>query len=325
MYTSSLPRLLFDILDLARLAPSVHNVQPWRCDWDGKKLQLSVAKERMLREGDPTGRELWISIGAFIETIIASADALGISISYTLSDTPSLELPFMTFLLATKKLTGKPELVSAITNRCSDRAAYSTRGLSKLELEVLNDIWKSKHVSVHILSEPNQLATIADMTGQGIAMALSLPGFRQELAQLIRINSSSAHTGLFGYALGYGSLRARLEPYLVRSGRGRLAQAAREEAAWKASGAVAVILTSGDTAEFWLQAGRAYTRVGLVATRLNLHLSTSAAAVEASDFHLEVEKLCGKPTSRLQVIMRLGYSDRKVHSSPRLSVPELFD
>jgi hypothetical protein len=232
MYTSSLPKSLQDILELARLAPSVHNVQPWRCTWDGKSLQLSVAKDRMLRDGDPTGRELWISIGAFVETIIVAAEALGISVSYSLSDTPTIDAPFMKLSLATKKATAKLELAAAICERRSDRAPYSTQALKKSELSALKNVWQSDHVSVHILSELSQIAVVADMTGQGIAMALSLPGFRQELARLIRPNSSSERTGLFGYALGYGSVRARLEPYLVRSGRGRLAQAAKEEAAW---------------------------------------------------------------------------------------------
>ncbi|MEO7617895.1 MAG: hypothetical protein ABIS59_03590, partial [Candidatus Saccharibacteria bacterium] len=190
MYTSSLPTLLSDILELARLAPSVHNVQPWHCAWDGNKLQINVAKERMLRDGDPTRRELWISVGAFIETIIAAAEALGTSISYTISETPTIDAPFMSLSLAAKKASVKPELTSAITKRCSDRAPYSSQRLSETELTSLRNVWKSDHVSVHVLPELSQIATVADMTGQGIAMALSLPGFRQELAELIRPNSS---------------------------------------------------------------------------------------------------------------------------------------
>ncbi|MEO7981435.1 MAG: nitroreductase, partial [Sporichthyaceae bacterium] len=54
---------LIAAVDLARLAPSVHNTQPWRFRVDGDVLTLSRDPARQLEVLDPTGRQQVISCG----------------------------------------------------------------------------------------------------------------------------------------------------------------------------------------------------------------------------------------------------------------------
>ena len=57
-------RALEDAADLALLAPSVHNSQPWRIELHGDRLDLRADRSRQLMTLDPLGRELVISAGA---------------------------------------------------------------------------------------------------------------------------------------------------------------------------------------------------------------------------------------------------------------------
>ncbi|MET7426307.1 nitroreductase [Dactylosporangium sp. NPDC005555] len=50
--------------DTARLAPSVHNTQPWRWTVSGDRLELHAVTDRQLREQDPAGRLMLVSCGA---------------------------------------------------------------------------------------------------------------------------------------------------------------------------------------------------------------------------------------------------------------------
>ncbi|NEW46899.1 hypothetical protein GV792_01395 [Nocardia cyriacigeorgica] len=56
-------------------APSVHNTQPWRWEFDGTTLSLSRDDDRRLAAADPTGRQLVISCGAVLHhlrTVLAA-------------------------------------------------------------------------------------------------------------------------------------------------------------------------------------------------------------------------------------------------------------
>jgi nitroreductase len=47
----------------ARLAPSIHNTQPWRWHFDGQTLSLRADPDRLLGVVDPAGRQLLVSCG----------------------------------------------------------------------------------------------------------------------------------------------------------------------------------------------------------------------------------------------------------------------
>src|SRR4051812_29830309 len=56
----------------ARLAPSIHNSQPWRMRLDGDALVLELDPDRLLPAIDPYGRQAWISCGCALFNARAS-------------------------------------------------------------------------------------------------------------------------------------------------------------------------------------------------------------------------------------------------------------
>ncbi|MEH0973320.1 nitroreductase [Micromonospora sp. CPCC 205546] len=57
-------------------APSAHNTQPWRLDHRGGEVRVGWDRADALPAADPTGRDLRLSLGAFVETcLVVAADA----------------------------------------------------------------------------------------------------------------------------------------------------------------------------------------------------------------------------------------------------------
>ncbi len=65
------------LVELACLAPSVHNTQPWLWEYDGRGIVLRADLDRRLTASDPRGRNLTISCGAALHHVQFAARALG--------------------------------------------------------------------------------------------------------------------------------------------------------------------------------------------------------------------------------------------------------
>jgi hypothetical protein len=77
-----------DLTDLRRLepqffrAPSAHNTQPWLLDYSPDRVELGFDPARALPVGDPTRRDLHLSLGAFVEAALISASAAGTAVRF---------------------------------------------------------------------------------------------------------------------------------------------------------------------------------------------------------------------------------------------------
>jgi hypothetical protein len=63
-------------------APSAHNTQPWIVDYGPGRVELRYDPDRALAAGDPTGRDLFLSLGAFVEAVLVVASASGIPVAF---------------------------------------------------------------------------------------------------------------------------------------------------------------------------------------------------------------------------------------------------
>ena len=62
-------------------APSAHNTQPWRPEYHADRIVIDVDAARSLPDSDPTGRDLALGIGAFVETCLIVSAELGLSVT----------------------------------------------------------------------------------------------------------------------------------------------------------------------------------------------------------------------------------------------------
>ena len=68
---------IHSILYYASLAPSGHNAQPWSVRLSNGEMWIGTDRSRWLPKVDPTNREVALSLGAFVENLMAAAPAYG--------------------------------------------------------------------------------------------------------------------------------------------------------------------------------------------------------------------------------------------------------
>jgi hypothetical protein len=84
-----------------------------------------------------------------------------------------------------------------------------------------------------------------------------------------------------------------------------------------------VLLADGDMRKYWFRVGRVYLRVSLKLEDLGLSQATSAAIVEASNYHDDIEASL-HTTKRALAIIRIGQGSTNKQYSPRLTAAELL-
>jgi hypothetical protein len=70
-----------------RRAPSAHNTQPWVVSYAANEVRIGVDPARSLPVSDPTGRDLELGLGAFVESCLVVAADAGLAVD-AVSDGP---------------------------------------------------------------------------------------------------------------------------------------------------------------------------------------------------------------------------------------------
>ncbi|RGC65408.1 hypothetical protein C5N14_29100 [Micromonospora sp. MW-13] len=63
-------------------APSAHNTQPWRLGYQAGAIRVRWDPADALPAADPSARDLWLSLGAFVETCLVVAADAGLMIEF---------------------------------------------------------------------------------------------------------------------------------------------------------------------------------------------------------------------------------------------------
>lgn len=317
---STVEKKLEEIITLAQYAPSVHNSQPWIITVHKNTVVVGIDEENKLEQGDPTGRETFISLGIFCEAIAIAAGSFGFSLKSEILKDKEVSLEFAN---KGKVESDSKELIRLLRQRSTDRSIYKPTTVNKEALTRLTNSYKKRGVTIHVVTERENIDEIADLTARGIGVALSSPDFREELSHLLVLPWSRSKRGISVFSLRIPSVIALMEPLLIRVGFGLKHEVSLEKKRWQSASAVILITTKGDMQADWFVAGKAYLRSALTAEALGLSQATSAATVEASSFHEDVESILSTQ-ERLQSVTRLGAGSSRKTRSPRIPARELI-
>jgi hypothetical protein len=302
------------IIDIARFAPSVHNTQPWKVSVKNSAVVIKIDKSISLKYSDPTGRETYISLGIFTEAIIIAAKISGLKVGRVILNKNESVIEFVEAGKNPDAETKK--LISCLHSRCTDRSIFTPIQISEKIISKIESCFSLPGVTVKVVIDRSLIDKMAELTSKGIGLALSNPDFREELSGYLTLPFSKKKRGISVLSLRIPTLLAILEPKLIRHGIGLHSEVKVEKKRWLSASAIIFITTRGDIGWDWFCAGRAYLRTSLVAEEVGLSQATSAATVEASTFHEDVEKMLGTQ-QRLQCVTRLGQGSSKKIFSPR--------
>lgn len=304
-----------EVLELARWAPSSHNTQPWLVNVEGGGLIVNYDPSRHLKVGDPEMRELYMSLGCFIETFILAAEAVGRKAEYKFLGSAAR--------VAELRLAGQikqvPEFAGLIRSRRSDRGKFEPHKPSEAIVNKLGSLKQGK-ANVFMTISTDEVNFLGDMTFEATLELMSPPAFREELAGWIRHNWTRRPDGMPGYTQGIPGPISLIGPKLIK----RVSKTAQDQA--KKDGGrvrqavgVALICTTGKTKADWVDAGRLFQRFWLELERAGLRASAISPATISVDTSRQISDrldLTGCPVG----LLRFGYSGRKPpKASPRLT------
>lgn len=276
------------LLRYAVLAPSSHNIQPWRCVIRGPRLEVYRDEKYTLKDGDPTYREAFISIGGFIENFVIAAHHFGFEteISDVCFDARETLAAIITLKPTKKSFPEEQDLFQGITRRHTNRGRYE-KELDSTILESITALASDQDIGVFMISDARAKERLAKLVGQAFFIAMSLSGIRDEMIELISRTRDGASTGMY-----YESMIERAPPMPVSFAKipkplKRWFMIAvskylhRELTVRYAESPVSIVIgTKIDGPTAWIKAGRAMERVLILAASHGITHDIAAGPIE---------------------------------------------
>lgn len=312
------------LLRYAILAPSNHNSQPWAIHIRNGYIELFADRSRSSPNSDPLDRELIISCGAFLGFLRAAAHAFGYSLEIGIFPDPTNEdLLAKISLRNARNCAPDHAVLQAITNRRTNRYAFSSKPLTSEQIQILSIPEHQNKAAVIWLESKEDKASLVRMIMDADKVQFEDPSFLRELASWLRPPATSAADGVQSSSIGISGFAAYVAPLILRTFDMGEGKAARDQGLIKGSAAFAVFTTAFDTPRDWLLCGQALCDFLLRAQQLGLKVSYLNQPCEVGEirFRLGVLDLVhGIP----QLVLRVGCNTITPPPTPRRPVKQLI-
>lgn len=317
--SSNTSNIITELVSLARFSPSSHNTQPWTVKIDASAAAITIGYDlsRQLKFGDPENRELFLTLGCFIETLICAASDRGLEATYDFISQEPSSVARVTF----KPAEATNEWVRLIQKRRSDRRLYEQKPLPSDVSSELSGINRGQ-ASLLLVDNIEDIAFLAKMTEESTFKIMSDKNFRNELASWVRTNYTKQQDGMPGYTQGMPGPVSLLGPWFIRNMKPVPADQAKKDANRVSHSAViGLVCIPENSFNNWVDAGRVYQAACLNATKYDIKTTgVSAAIVEETSTATIVSyfKLNNQPVA----LMRFGYKEGQVRRTNRLPVTD---
>jgi nitroreductase len=328
----------------ALLAPNPHNRQPWLADLrrDGE-ITLVCDGARLLPETDPSGRQILIGCGAFIELAVIAAAERGHVVQvepFPAGEPLTSELPggrpVARLLLRADPAPPRDALFAQITRRHTNKNVYDgTREIPQANWQALADSAAGLNVMTGAIAEPAQIGQIRAIMRESFATEMSTPRTWLETARLLRIGPSEIERSRDGIAL-MGTM-PRISDSLglfdrfevPARGSSNFSRTMQRWAPQETGSGYVWIASRGNSRRSQIDTGRAYVRMHLQATAAGIDMHPQSQSLqefaEVREQFDALHSLLGfDPTAvRIQMMSRIGYAATPAGPSPRRELNEL--
>jgi nitroreductase len=305
--TGSLKEKINFWLEYAILAPSAHNTQPWQWQLDGNQLSILRDYEHSLKESDPTSRETFLSLGAFIENLVVAAGFFGYKAkvfyrALTVHDQLAAEISFEA---DGTSIRSSERLFTGITKRHTNRGFYHPEPLTSDVAQGLA-VPSEVGISIHQVGDATTKEKVAELVGRGTAIALGMPTMEKELGELVWSEASPRPTGMMIEALVEGAQPQETGLDWVRNELDPQSQGHYWQQTFASAPLHIIIASELDNPAAWLASGRVMERVLLASAALGMNHCIAAAPVEIPTLLPSLRQLIDGD-DRPQALFRLGF------------------
>jgi nitroreductase len=291
--------------DAARLAPSVHNTQPWRWVVRGDRLELFAAPDRQLHEQDPQGRLMQLSCGAALHHALVALAAEGWAYRV---DRPA-EQP-LAVVHADRHEPAEPgamRRMQLLRVRHTDRRTLSDEPLAPETREALVAAARHGGAQLHILNRDQvlQLAVMIEHAGEAEQRDESLQAETKAWVGGDRPDRTGLPDAVIPAELPLTTVAER--DFGVA---GTLPVGSGHDSA----AAYAVLYGDGDEPRDWLRAGEALSEVWLSATEHGAGVLPLSSPIELDFTRQALRRMLGN-TGYPYLVLRVGLTDPE-HAGP---------
>ena len=312
-------RLLF-LCRYAILAPSGHNTQPWRIEQkDDGGLDLYINRAHFLEGGSEALLQVepHVSMGTFLETLMAA----GLGHGYQVAVQYVLEGDKIANIAMGKRVKPVPELLAAIKSRVSNRNFFET---AKLDPKLINSLGVSgfSGVKSSIIENRAEIEWLATQTEIAIKAIMSSRKYRRELSQWVRNNFTGKYDGMPGFTHGVAGFPSLFAKIAINASAKLGPPAGHSADLIRNSSALIIVGYSDEELANYIDVGREYSRVSLLAQRHSVSSSALGAAVIDPTSRKDVVAHFGLDY-RPVVILRVGRTKINAPHTPRWSLASL--
>ena len=332
---------LIALVEEARRAPSVHNIQPTRWSLAGARgLALRADPDRRLPVADPTGHDVRVSLGAACEGMaialarrgyVAGPAETAPSVSpANVGSSPAAAVESVAWLPFERGERPDP-LADAVLHRAAYRGAFKTTDAALLD-RLGRQLEPAGHVLVRDRARIKELAKMADHASDEL---LRNPGYWPETWRWLRLSSSDPgwdRDGLNADALALSGVervlgRVLMAPPAFESMRRLGLAGALISERSKIESAGALILFTAPAGEDPFATGRVFYRTWLEVTSCGLALCPISVLTDSKRTNAEIRRLFALPAERRLVnVFRVGQAPAGFPKrlTPRLPAEELI-
>jgi hypothetical protein len=323
-----------DWLAGARAAPSRFNSQPWCfAVQPNGDVEVSWDPSRMLAVSDPTGRDLFLSLGAAVESACLQAAAAGKPLIFVPAD--GQEPEHVGRLVSTQVAAAREDrrLAQFLAERRTARTPHLQFAIPPVVQLALRRETVGWGCRLHVESDRSAVRRLAVLSRQAAVEQYSREETRADLRAWYRLSPADldqCQDGVTAECLELDGImltltRLALNPKsigLIRWGAARIL-ALREWNIARRTGAFCLLTTQSTDRTDMVRAGRLLIRLWLLATEAGLSTHALSPVLQSSALSERCLQLFNAQGTVPACLFRIGFSP-PVAASPRLSPAELL-
>lgn len=320
------------ILKFGILAPSSHNAQPWSFQVSEDNISIYKDLKRHLKYSDPTGRMLYISVGAVIQNLIVAGEYFGYKTIIKYNEKEALGSDNAVADIIFKKGT-QNNFEKTLINAIKKRASYRGRFLKKLpEKNLLNELKKidtDNDTKLSLITDKDTTNKLSTIIALGMEEKMSEVKFRWELASWLRKNFTKKTDGMPGSGHEMSTLISLIAPWALRFINVSPVEKVRAKKRVNGFPAVGIIGTRNDNPIDWIKTGILLENLWLLLESKHYSINIMAAGIESSVARKKIAKIFNADstvgeTYLPQIFFGFGKPDHTTPHSPRRNLQKLI-
>ncbi|MDQ6907345.1 MAG: GNAT family N-acetyltransferase, partial [Chloroflexota bacterium] len=319
----------------ANIAPSAHNTQPWRfAPLDDGRIAVRWDPARALPVSDPTSRDLYLGLGAVVESARLRAAANGVSLAFVAGEggcplTIGHLLPTADPIDAADRA-----LAQSLAIRHTARTPHLKRPVPQEVIAAMRDEAARWGCAFQVVTDAKAIRRLAALARRATAAQFADNAVQAELWQWLRLDSADPayrRDGLTADCLNLSGVtlavaRLTMPPARMR----RLARlrlhhllAMDTQQVVRQSAALCLLAAPSGERDVLVQTGRALLRLWLIAAGAGLTTHPVSALLDCAETVGPAVAAFGATAATPAALFRLGFTP-PVARAPRLPVEELL-